>query len=158
MYVAMRQGCCTLERLVSIIFHSLQYQLNFVSSSKLFLQGAHDGPGLDPAVPDRRSRSCCLVCRQPQGRGGGLRGWEVWMTRSMELDVVGDSLRLPQSSVDEREGHTDPDSFSEFWREWAKLIVCLIFILSKFQFDTEECSMYRYQSIVIIIDGSNTMQ
>ena len=74
MYVAMRQGCCTLERLVSIIFQSLQYQLNFVSSSKPFLQGAHDGPGLDPAVPDRRSRSCCLVCRQPQGRGGGLRG------------------------------------------------------------------------------------
>ena len=30
------------------------------------------------------------------------------MTRSM--DVVGDSLRLPQSLVDEREGHTDPAS------------------------------------------------
>ena len=31
-----------------------------------------------------------------------------WMTSSM--DVVGDSLRLPQSSVDEREGHRDPAS------------------------------------------------
>ena len=119
MYVAMRQGCCTLERLVSIIFHYSQYQLNFVSTSKPFLQGAHDGPCLDPAVPDRRSRSCCLVCRQPQGRGGGLRGWEVWMTRSMELDVVGDSLRLPQSSVDEREGHRDPASL---WSYWALVI------------------------------------
>ena len=117
MYVAMRQGCCTLERLVSIIFQSLQYQLNFVSSSKPFLQGAHDGPCLDPAVPDRRSWSCCLVCRQPQGWGGGLRGWAVRMTRSM--DVVGDSLRLPQSSVDEREGHRDPASL---WSYWALVI------------------------------------
>ena len=41
MYVAMRQGCCTLERLVSIIFHSLQYQLNFVSSSKPSLFKVH---------------------------------------------------------------------------------------------------------------------
>ena len=31
-----------------------------------------------------------------------------WMTSSM--DVVGDSLRLPQSSVEEREGRRDPAS------------------------------------------------
>ena len=50
------------------------------------------------------------------------------MTRSMELDVVGDSLRLPQSSVDEREGHTDPATFSD---EHILLFVCFFYFVNK---------------------------
>ena len=51
-------------------------------------------------------------------------------------------------NTNEREGHTDPASFSEFWRKWAKVIIFLFLILSKYHFSAEEC-LWLYWPFVI---------
>ena len=45
-------------------------------------------------------------------------------------------------------------SFSKFWRGWAKMIVCLLLILSKFHFSKEECLWFYW--IILIFEPMNS--
>ena len=44
--------------------------------------------------------------------------------------------------------------FSKFWRGWAKIIVCLLLILSKFLFSKEECLWFYW--IILIFGPMNS--